>query len=108
MPHAHADEATNMKAALDTRLAYVITGLPDVDAMSKAGLTGLGLVLKARTSYEPQEPMGVDLGAGRSVLLSPALLADGSAREESVARGAVEDRRLYAHWAAPSCSTPAI
>ena len=32
----------NMKAALDTRLAYVVTGLPDVDAMSKAGLTGLG------------------------------------------------------------------
>ncbi len=31
--------------------------------MSKAGLTGLGQALKARTSYEPQEPMGVDLGA---------------------------------------------
>jgi hypothetical protein len=50
-----------MKAALDTRLAYVKTGLPDVDAMSAAGLNGLGLVLKARTSYEPAEPMGVDL-----------------------------------------------
>ena len=42
MPHARADDAFDMKAALDTRLAYVITGLPDVDAMSKAGLTGLG------------------------------------------------------------------
>ncbi|HEY3776624.1 MAG TPA: DUF4159 domain-containing protein [Rhizomicrobium sp.] len=58
---AHADDAFDMKAALDTRLAYVKTGLPDVDAMSAAGLTGLGLVLKARTSYEPQDPMGVDL-----------------------------------------------
>ncbi len=29
--------------------------------MSKAGLTGLGLWLGARTSYEPQAPMGVDL-----------------------------------------------
>jgi hypothetical protein len=58
---ARADDAFDMKAALDTRLAYVITGLPDVDAMSKAGLTGLGLALKARTSYEPQEPMGVDI-----------------------------------------------
>lgn len=58
---AHADAAFDMKAALDTRLAYVITGLPDVDAMSAAGLSGLGLVLKARTSYEPEAPMGVDL-----------------------------------------------
>ncbi len=60
VPHAHADDAMNMKAALDTRLAYVKTGLADVDATSLAGLTGLGAVLKARTSYEPLEPMGVD------------------------------------------------
>ncbi|HEX4159751.1 MAG TPA: DUF4159 domain-containing protein [Rhizomicrobium sp.] len=59
--HAHADDTFDMKAALDTRLAYVKTGLPDVDAMSAAGLTGLGLVLKARTSYEPLDPVGVDL-----------------------------------------------
>jgi Domain of unknown function (DUF4159)/Aerotolerance regulator N-terminal len=58
---ARADDAFNMKAALDTRLAYVITGISEVDAMSKAGLYGLGLRLKARTSYEPQEPMGVDI-----------------------------------------------
>jgi len=60
-PHARADEAKNMTAALDTRLAYVITGVPDVDAMSRAGLYGLGLALKARTSYEPNDPVGVDL-----------------------------------------------
>ncbi|HEY6579242.1 MAG TPA: DUF4159 domain-containing protein [Rhizomicrobium sp.] len=58
---AHADDAFDMKAALDTRLAYVKTGLSNVDAMSAAGLTGLGLVLKARTSYEPLDPIGVDL-----------------------------------------------
>jgi hypothetical protein len=39
----------------------VKTGLADVDAMSEAGLTGLGLALRARTSYEPEAPMGVDL-----------------------------------------------
>jgi hypothetical protein len=61
-PHrALADDAFDMKAALDTRLAYVVTGVPEVDDLSKAGLTGLGLALKARTSYEPQEPVGVDL-----------------------------------------------
>jgi hypothetical protein len=62
--HAHgarADDAFDLKAANDTRLAYVITGLGDVDDMSKAGLTGLGLQLRARTSYEPQDPMGVDV-----------------------------------------------
>jgi hypothetical protein len=58
---ARADDGFDMKAALDTRLAYVVTGLADVDEMSKAGLTGLGLALKARTSYEPQDPVGVDL-----------------------------------------------
>ncbi|HTQ13736.1 MAG TPA: DUF4159 domain-containing protein [Rhizomicrobium sp.] len=57
-PHAQAED---MKAALDTRLAYVVTGLPDVDATSKAGLTGLGAYLKARTSYAPLDPVGVDL-----------------------------------------------
>lgn len=58
---ARADDAFDMKAALDTRLAYVVTGLGDVDATSKAGLTGLGIVLTQRTTYAPQEPLGVDL-----------------------------------------------
>ncbi len=56
-----ADDAFDTKASLDTRLAYVVTGIPEVDQMSKAGLYGLGLRLKARTSYEPQEPVGVDI-----------------------------------------------
>ena len=41
--NARADDAIDLKAALDTRLAYVMTGLSDVDDMSQAGLTGLGL-----------------------------------------------------------------
>lgn len=60
-PHARADDAFDLKASTDTRLAYVVTGLGDVDDMSKAGLVGLGNQLKQRTSYEPQEPMGVDI-----------------------------------------------
>jgi hypothetical protein len=58
---ARADDAFDLKAALDTRLAYVATGVSDVDAISKAGLTGLGNALAARTAYVPKEPMGVDL-----------------------------------------------
>ena len=61
VPHAKADSTMNIKAALDTRLAYVVTGLSDLDDTSRAGLTGLDLVLKTRTSYEPQDPIGVDI-----------------------------------------------
>jgi hypothetical protein len=50
-----------LESALDTRLAYVITGDAEVDSMSKAGLFGLGLELRARTAYEPADPVGVDL-----------------------------------------------
>ncbi|MBV8976849.1 MAG: DUF4159 domain-containing protein [Alphaproteobacteria bacterium] len=61
-PHdVRADDAFAMKAALDTRLAYVQTGLADVDAMSRAGLSGLGLALAQRTSYTPKEPVAVDI-----------------------------------------------
>ena len=60
-PRAYADDSMNIKAALDTRLAYVVTGLADLDQTSKAGLTGLDQMLKARTSYEPQDPIGVDI-----------------------------------------------
>jgi hypothetical protein len=49
------------ESALDTRLAYVVTGDGDVDAMSKAGLFGLGLELRARTAYEPADPVGIDI-----------------------------------------------
>ena len=60
VPQARAQGPTSEKAALDTHLAYVKTGLADVDSVSQAGLTGLSYMLRARTSYEPPDPMGVD------------------------------------------------
>ena len=51
----------DLAAALDTRLAYVVTGDSEVDNMSKAGLFGLGLELRARTAYEPADTIGVDI-----------------------------------------------
>jgi hypothetical protein len=50
-----------MNAANQTRLAYVITGDNTVDDISRAGLEGLSDALRARTSFEPAEPMGVDI-----------------------------------------------
>ena len=50
-----------MRAALDTRLAYVVTGDPQVDSATLAGLTGLTDILTGRTAVEPAAPMGVDI-----------------------------------------------
>jgi Domain of unknown function (DUF4159) len=49
------------QAALETRLAYVVTGDSDVDAISKAGLAGLTLFLAQRTALEPGDPVGLDI-----------------------------------------------
>jgi len=46
----------------DTVLAYVITGDDDVDTISRAGLSGLGDVLKQRTAIEPGAPRGIRPG----------------------------------------------
>ncbi|MBX3446558.1 MAG: DUF4159 domain-containing protein [Parvibaculaceae bacterium] len=50
-----------LKATLETRLAYVITGDREIDATSEAGLSGLSMALRARTAFEPAEPMGVNV-----------------------------------------------
>ncbi len=57
---AKADEFAS-KATLQTRLAYVLTGDPEIDRTSQEGLAGLSRVLSARTALEPAEPMGVDI-----------------------------------------------
>jgi hypothetical protein len=46
---------------LQTRLAFVRTGVPAVDDASRAGLFGLTRVLLRRTSVEAGAPLGVDL-----------------------------------------------
>jgi len=50
-----------LKASLQTRLAYVLTGDAEIDRTSQEGLWGLSKVLRARTALEPGEPMGVDI-----------------------------------------------
>ncbi len=61
---AHAQDSSNSDvppAALQTRLAYVVTGNSDVDAVSKAGLAGLTLFLAQRTALEAGDPIGLDI-----------------------------------------------
>jgi hypothetical protein len=62
---AHAQQeksAVNApRSALETKLAYVVTGNSEVDAISKAGLAGLTLFLAQRTALEPGDPIGLDI-----------------------------------------------
>jgi hypothetical protein len=61
-PQARAQAGADApwKAALETRLAYVVTGNEEVDRISKAGLQGLTLFLAQRTALEAAEPTGLD------------------------------------------------
>jgi hypothetical protein len=62
-PHADAQSISDadIKAALETSLAYVLTGDAELDDTSKAGLKGLTVLLSDRTSTSLAEPVGVDL-----------------------------------------------
>ncbi|TGT46767.1 DUF4159 domain-containing protein [Mesorhizobium sp. M4B.F.Ca.ET.169.01.1.1] len=44
-----------------TRIAYVLTGEPGVDSISRAGLEGLTRFLIEKTALEPGDPAGVDI-----------------------------------------------
>jgi hypothetical protein len=59
-PTLAQDEAV-VTATAETRLAYVLTGMGEVDELSRAGLEGLSLVLNRRTAVEAGDPRGVNL-----------------------------------------------
>ncbi len=58
---AAAQENLDLRAALQTRLAYVVTGDVETDNVSRAGLEGLSIFLSQRTALEPGDPVGVDI-----------------------------------------------
>ncbi len=65
-PSGHAQQPTPeqehaaIEATRDTRLAYILTGDAELDALSRAGLEGLSMELAARTAFEPGTPVGLD------------------------------------------------
>jgi Domain of unknown function (DUF4159)/Aerotolerance regulator N-terminal len=65
LPHGSAGAADASRdaprSALETKLAYVVTGDRDVDSISKSGLGGLTLFLAQRTALEAGEPIGLDI-----------------------------------------------
>src|SRR5262249_175990 len=58
---ADAQNKDAPRSALETKLAYVLTGDRDVDSISKSGLGGLTLFLAQRTALEAGEPTGLDI-----------------------------------------------
>jgi len=50
-----------IEATRETRLAYVETGIPTVDRVSRDGLKGLTEILKRRTAIEALDPMAVNV-----------------------------------------------
>jgi hypothetical protein len=61
--HNDASLPFELRASLQTRLAYVITGDAETDNISKAGLEGLSAFLSTRTAMEPGTPMGVNVAS---------------------------------------------
>ena len=49
--------------SLETRLAYVVTGNREIDDTSRAGLSGLNVILARRTAAELGPPQAVDPGS---------------------------------------------
>jgi hypothetical protein len=59
--HAQSTDEYAMRNALETRIAYVITGDAAIDEVSEQGLKGLGAILGERTSVVTGEPAGINI-----------------------------------------------
>jgi hypothetical protein len=57
---AQSPDSFALAASLNTRLAYVLSGDAETDEISRAGLTGLGVVVNRRTAAELGAPVAVD------------------------------------------------
>ena len=55
-----AGDVLAMEAALQTRLAYIVSGDDRTDSISRAGLQGLSLVINRRTAVELGSPVAID------------------------------------------------
>ena len=55
------EKEIDFQSALKTRLAYVVTGISEVDRISEAGMNGLTFFISSRTALEPGEPIGLDI-----------------------------------------------
>ncbi len=57
---ARGPDAAVLAASADPTIAYFLTGNREMDETSRAGLEGLGVILRRRTAAEMGPPIGVD------------------------------------------------
>lgn len=60
-PPTRNNDALALRATSKVTFGYVLTGDPETDEISRAGLSGLGKVLSLRTAVEPGDPIGVNI-----------------------------------------------
>ncbi len=77
-----------------TRLAYVRTGVPELDANSRAGLFGLTEILLRRTSTDVGEPVAIDLEADE-LAFYPLLYWPVSATQRNPSPEAIDKLNRY-------------
>ena len=87
-------DAKALQATLETRLAYVRTGDSSVDAVARAGLSGLSAILRQRTAVEPGAPIGVDVEADELAFF-PMLYWAVSTRQRPPSDRALEKLNQY-------------
>jgi hypothetical protein len=92
--HACAQDESIIAATAETRLAYVVTGLNEVDELSRAGLEGLTLVLNRRTAVDAGEPLGVNLAVD-DLNLFPLLYWPIRSEQPDLASGVAERLDAY-------------
>jgi hypothetical protein len=61
LAQSSAAEQFAKRATEETHLAYVVTGDPEVDNVSRTGLAGLTLFLAQHTALEAGDPIGLDI-----------------------------------------------
>ena len=83
-------------ATSEVTLAYVITGDPELDRVSQAGMQGLTNTLWSRTSVEPATPIGVNLETDELAFFPDALLARLGRAGNAVGGGLPSPQRLPA------------
>jgi len=81
-------EELALAATLDLRLAYVRTGDPEIDQMSRDGMRGLSQVLLRRSSVEAAPPLDIDLETDE-IAFFPFLYWPMSPEQESLSDAAL-------------------
>ena len=71
-----SDDRLALQATGALVLGHVLSGERRVDDMAEAGLRGLSRILFARTSIEPDPPIGIDLERDELTFFPVPLLAD--------------------------------